>query len=189
MQGVCSAASGRSWTGSIHRVQKHMNAAVIPFNSPFARRFLAPVVSGGLSAGAIDLTYAFTYHGLHGIAPSRILQSIASGLLGMRAFDGGVSAALIGLIAHFLILLVAAALYCAASRHLKLLVRRALPCGMAFGAVIYTVMTFVVVPLSAAPHFRSSSVQVALDIAVHLLLLGPAIAFSAKYFDKPASAG
>jgi hypothetical protein len=148
--------------------------------------FAAPILTGGVLAGALDLTYAFTYHGLHGIPPTRILQSIASGLLGMAAFDQAFPAALIGFAAHFLILIVAAAMYYAASRRLPVLTRYAYLSGMAFGVAIYCTMNFIVLPLSAAPHFKGTLPQTASDFAVHALLLGPAIALSVRFFDRRA---
>ena len=136
------------------------------------------IIIGGGTAGCLDLAYAFVYHGLHGIAPLRILQSIASGLMGVRAFDSGVASAAFGLIAHFAILLFASALYQVTSRRVRVLVLRPLLSGIAFGACIYMVMHAIVLPLSAAPHFKTTPPQIALDIAAHLLLIGPCIAFA-----------
>lgn len=164
-----------------------MNTVASSLDSASSRRAAAPILTGGILAGAIDLTYAFTYHGLHGIAPTRILQSIASGLLGMAAFDQAFPAALIGFVAHFVILIVAATIYYAASRRLNVLTQHAYLSGMAFGVAIYCTMNFIVLPLSAAPHFKSSFPQIASDFAVHVLLLGPAIALAVRYFDRRAS--
>ena len=164
-----------------------MNTVARPLDPASSSRFAAPILTGGLLAGALDLTYAFTYHGLHGIPPTRILQSIASGLLGMSAFDNAFPAALIGFAAHFLILVIAAAMYYAASRRLTVLTQHAYLSGMAFGVAIYCTMNFIVLPLSAAPHFKSSLPQTASDFAVHVLLLGPAIALSVRYFDRRAA--
>lgn len=164
-----------------------MNTMASSLDSASSRRAAVPILTGGILAGAIDLTFAFTYHGLHGIAPIRILQSIASGLLGMAAFDQAFPAALVGFVAHFVILIVAAAMYYAASRRLRVLTQHAYLFGMAFGAAIYCTMNFIVLPLSAAPHFKSSFPQIASDFAVHVLLLGPAIALTVRYFDRRAS--
>lgn len=157
-----------------------------PAASP-ARGFLAPVLTGGILAGAIDLTFACTYNGLKsGVSPVRILQTIASGLLGMDAFQSVFPAAVIGFVAHFTILIVAAAMYYAASRRLPLLREQAVPCGIAFGIAIYATMHLVVLPLSAAPAFKPSWLGRTLDFSVHMLLLGPAIALSVRHFDRRA---
>jgi len=58
-----------------------MNAMTGNFASS-PRGWLAPVVTGGVLSGAIDLTYACTYHGIvSNVPPMRIFQSIGSGLL------------------------------------------------------------------------------------------------------------
>jgi hypothetical protein len=154
--------------------------------SPAPRsHWLAPVLTGGCIAGAIDLTYACSYHGLvSGIPPTRILQSIASGLFGMESFKMGYTSAAIGFAAHFLILIVAAGMFYAASRRLEFLRRHAWLSGLAFGVAIFCTMNYVVLPLSAAPHFKSHLPQRPSDFAVHVLLLGPAIALAVRYFDR-----
>jgi len=162
-----------------------MNTIAARIAAPPARRFIAPIVTGGLIAGAIDLTYAFTYHGITShIAPARILQSIASGLLGMAAFDGGMTAAAVGFVSHFMILIGAAAIYYAASRRFAFLRDRAYLSGMIFGIGIYATMHLIVLPLSAAPQFKSSWPGTITDFAVHVLLLGPAVALTIRRFDR-----
>lgn len=147
------------------------------------------IVYGGVLSGAIDLGYAFLFFGaIAGVTPVRILQSIASGLLGTDAFAGGWPAAALGFVAHFTILIVAAAMYYAASLRIGVLVRRWIVCGFAFGAAIYATMNFIVVPLSAAPHFRSSAIQVAANLTVHVLLLGPAISFCIRRYSVRSAA-
>lgn len=154
-------------------------------NTPASPRWIAPVFGGGILAGAIDLTYACTYHGLvSGVPPMRILQSIASGLLGTESFQMGYASAAAGFVAHFSILIIAAGIFYAASRRLDFMRRYAYPSGMAFGVAIYCTMNYIVLPLSAAPHFKSTTIGALSDFAVHVLLLGPAIALVVRYFDR-----
>ena len=47
------------------------------------------ILLGGAIAGALDLLFATTFAGFNGVAPTRVLQTIASGLLGNAAFAGG----------------------------------------------------------------------------------------------------
>ena len=162
-----------------------MNATTAPSPSP---RWLAPVFAGGILSGAIDLAYACTYHGLvNNIPPVRIFQSIGSGIFGKASFEMGWQSAAVGFFAHFFILIVAAGIFYAARRRLVLLREHAYLCGMAFGVGIYLTMNYIVLPLSAAPHFRSTLIGTASDFAVHVLLLGPAISLAAKRFDRNAA--
>ena len=134
------------------------------------------IIWGGLLAGAFDLAYAITFYGLQGTKPIRIPQSIASGLLGMPAFKGGWETALLGVALHFTIALVAAAIYYLVSCKASALIRKPLVFGMLYGIAIYFFMRLVVLPLSAAPHFKSTPLSVATDFAVHMFLIGPSIA-------------
>lgn len=115
-------------------------------------RWLGTVLLAGCTAATIDLLFAFAFFGLRlGITPVRVMQSVASGLFGRASFDGGLATAAAGFVAHYAILIVAAWLYYAASLRLPRLNRHAIASGLAFGLAIYLTMTFVVVPLSAAP--------------------------------------
>jgi uncharacterized membrane protein YagU involved in acid resistance len=108
----------------------------------------------GFAAATIDIVFAFAFFGWQlGVTPQRVLQSVASGLLGTDAFTGGAAAAAVGFVAHYAILIVAAAIYVLATRRLPALNRHAVASGVAFGIAIYVAMTFVIVPLSAA-HMR-----------------------------------
>lgn len=95
-----------------------------------ARRGVAQaIVWGGLTVGVLDIVEPIVFYGLRGVAPIRILQSIASGLLGPSAYQGGVPTAALGLVLHFFIAFVAAAVYFGASLRLPALVRRPLVWG------------------------------------------------------------
>lgn len=129
---------------------------------------------GGLAAGVGDTLLAI---GMHHVSPVRIYQSVASGLLGREAaFGGGLASAGLGMLLHFLIATTAAAVYVAASSRLKLLVERAVPCGLAFGVAVYFFMKQVVVPLSAARPIAFTWTA----MVGHALLVGLPIALLAR---------
>jgi hypothetical protein len=110
------------------------------------------IVLGGLIAGVLDLIDAFVFFGLRsGARPMGILHSIAAGWLGRDAARaGGAVTAALGLFSHFLIAFIVATIYVVASRALPVLRKRWLICGIVYGVAVYFVMTWVVVPLSAA---------------------------------------
>lgn len=110
------------------------------------------VLVAGVCAATIDIVFAFVFFGIRlGATPLRVLQTVASGLYGRASFDGGLGTAAVGLLAHYLILTVAAGVYLLASWRLPALNRRAVGAGLLFGLAIWIAMTFVIVPLSAAP--------------------------------------
>lgn len=126
------------------------------------RRVLAVILIGGLIAGALDLIYAFIAFGplSYGVSPERILHSIAAGWIGREAARaGGLETALLGLGSHFLFATAMAAAFVLAAAKFSLLRRRAVWAGLAYGVLLYLVMNYIVVPLSAAggEGFASSS--------------------------------
>jgi hypothetical protein len=117
---------------------------------------LFAILAGGILAGALDITYAIVYSGMSGVPAQRILQSVASGLLGKAAFNGGARTAALGLLLHFLLMMLIASIYYAASTRLPLLTRRAVTMGLLYGVCMHLTMKLVVLPLSAFPfhvHF------------------------------------
>ena len=66
------------------------------------------VLAGGLVAGALDLTFAFLFYWPQGATPLRILQGIASGVLGRDSFEMGLASAALGAFFHFFISVCAA---------------------------------------------------------------------------------
>ena len=145
--------------------------------------FLAIAVAG-LVAGILDITSAFIIYGAKGATPVRILQSVASGLLGPQSFKGGFATAGLGLALHFVIALGAAAVFYAASRKLGILIQHPVASGLAYGLAIYAFMNLVVLPLSAATP-RYSVYSVVSQLIVHPLLIGLPIALIVCRFSRP----
>lgn len=120
---------------------------------PAARKSLTvsrALLFGGLTVGTLDILDAFVFNAFRGIKPIRILQFIASGVLGREAAFGGAAAtAALGLLLHFFIAFVVVALYVLASRKLPILARRPFVFGPLYGVLVHLVMHYGIVPLSA----------------------------------------
>lgn len=140
---------------------------------------------GGLIAGTLDILAAFVNSGLRGASPTRVLQAIASGLLGAGSFKGGFATAALGLVLHFFIATTATAIYYAASRRLKALVDQPIVCGLAYGIPVYMMMNLIVLPLSAVP-FKPPHTLDAVAIAALILMfcVGLPIALVVRRFSK-----
>ena len=139
-----------------------------------------PVIVGGTAAGILDILAAFAFRGAAGVSPVRVLQGIASGLLGPSAFQGGGASALLGLVLHFVIAFGAAAVYYGASKVLPVLVRRAVLCGLAYGVLVHLFMNQVVLPLSRVNFRTPPWTFVATMIVIHMLFVGLPIALSVR---------
>jgi hypothetical protein len=140
------------------------------------------MLAGGLSAGVLDLTAALVLYGARGARPIRVVQAIASGLLGPRAFQGGWKTAALGVLLHFFIATTAAAVFVLASRRAPALARRPVVSGALYGVVVYAVMNFVVVPLSAVARGPFNPRLAAILVAIHVVCVGLPIALAARRY-------
>jgi hypothetical protein len=126
--------------------------------------------------GVLDITAALVVYGFFGLRPVRLLQGIAAGLLGPRAFEGGLATALFGLLCHFFIAYSAAAVFAVASRRLQLLSQHAVISGVLFGVAVYFFMNRIVVPLSAARKYPFSWQMMVIGVVIHIFCVGLPIA-------------
>jgi uncharacterized membrane protein YagU involved in acid resistance len=122
------------------------------------------ILIGGLIAGALDILYAFAVYGP--LAPSlglpssstpiEILQSVYGGWIGRDASQaGGTMTAILGACTHFGIAIVMAAAY--AAFFARPGASNPILWGFIYGLILFVVMNYVVVPLSAAAdgHFTN----------------------------------
>src|SRR5580700_3567006 len=79
-------------------------------------RATSAIFWGGLVSGVLDLLYATTSVVLQGKPAIVLPQAIATGLLGVKSFEGGLPTAILGIALEFLITFVATAVYYVASR-------------------------------------------------------------------------
>ncbi|MEJ7811923.1 MAG: hypothetical protein WKG32_16040 [Gemmatimonadaceae bacterium] len=147
------------------------------------------LASGTLAVGVLDILDAFIFFGLRGAAPVRILQSIAAGLLGPASFRGGASTAALGLLLHFFIAGAIVVTYYLASRRLPDLARRPLLYGPLYGLTVYAVMTFVVLPLSAAGAGARPLPVLINGLLIHALGVGVPSALAARAAARSPSSG
>lgn len=147
-------------------------------------RAFQTIIYGGLIVGVLDALDAMGFSGLHGVSPSRVWQFVASGLLGRAAFNGGMKTVALGLLIHFLVAFILAAIYYGASLYLPVLVRRAVLCGLLYGAAVYFVMRYIVTPLSAAPPLSFSVASLLNGLVGHALLVGLPVALVARHSQK-----
>lgn len=138
---------------------------------------LLAISAGGLIAGILDLLQACILFGWD------IPLVIAGGLLGRKAFHGGVAIYVLGILLHFFIAFCAAAIYYAASRRLFFLKEHALICGLFFGIAVELVMRLIVLPLSAL-HSRGPYKlnDLILGLLMHMIVIGLPVAFSVRRF-------
>lgn len=117
-----------------------------------ANRVVGAIAGGGLTAGLCDFVFASVFYPLRAHIPvERVWQSVASGVLGKEAFDGGYSAAALGVGLHFFIAVLMAAAFVLVALRLKFLPRYWLVFGPLYGLFLFYAMQGVVLPLSNVP--------------------------------------
>jgi hypothetical protein len=144
-----------------------------------------PIFWGGLIAGTLDICAAFLYAWLRaGVGPIRVLHSVASGLLGAAAFQGGAKTAVLGLALHFLIATVATAIFYLASRRLLFLIERPVLFGLLYGVAVYLFMNFIVLPLSNVT-LRPSPVSVrVINLLIIMFCVGLPVALIVRRYSR-----
>ena len=134
------------------------------------------ILYGGMFAGTMDV---FAASLINMVSPLIILRAIASGLLGRTAFQGGMPVSLLGLGLQWAMSLLIAAIFVIATRRLVWMRERWAAAGLAYGVMVFAVMGYVVVPLSAAakPHFTALSLA---GNVLAMLLFGLVVSFFAR---------
>ncbi|MCC6165485.1 MAG: hypothetical protein IT182_19230 [Acidobacteria bacterium] len=137
---------------------------------------LAAIGLGGLLAGLGDFLFALAYYG----TGLRVFQNVTAGLVGREAaYAGGVPAYVIGVVLHFLIATIWAAIYVFTTRMAPSLNRRPIPSGLLYGAIVFYGMNCIVLPLSALRAAAWPPPWAPVPLAMHMLVVGLPIAIVA----------
>jgi hypothetical protein len=141
------------------------------------------VIAGAtLLVGTLDISDAFIFYGLRGVPPIRLLQNIASGVLGRDAFAMGRRSAILGLFFHFFIAFSATTVFLLSARKLPL-AHHPFLYGTFFGIALYCVMNYIVLPLSRI-GLRPMPPLIPLinGVAALVLCIGIPLAFIARRY-------
>jgi len=142
---------------------------------------LRVALAAGLAAAVIEMAFVLPIQQYLGNSPVVVFQSIAAGALGAAAFSGGLGTAALGVAVHLLISLVAALLFVFAALRFPVLRQRAWLSAMLYGVLVYLVMTFVVVPLSAIGFRLPKSLPLwSLSFSIHLFAFALPITLVAR---------
>jgi uncharacterized membrane protein YagU involved in acid resistance len=148
------------------------------------------IVCGTLLVGILDgLDAIVFFHFWAGVAPGRIFQGIAAGLLGRTAaVQGGTATVVLGVVLHFVVAFGIVTVFVAASRRLRVLAARPVVFGIVYGLAACAVMNFVVMPLSAiGPRTAPLPVPVLVNgLLIHVVGVGLPTAFIARAASRRA---
>ena len=151
-------------------------------DSPTWTSLNAAVLAGTIAAVVEMIPVLGIQNGVLGVSPTRVFQAIASGLLGIAAYQGGAATMITGIVVHWLISIGAALVFAWASTRWRDLIDHPALAGVGFGVLAFAVMTSLVVPLSAAafPPNRDSAL-ILVSLAVHMLFFGLPIGLATRW--------
>jgi hypothetical protein len=135
------------------------------------RRDIRAIAITGLIVGAMDITSAFIIAISRGSTVTRLLQFVASGVLGPSAFEGGLATAALGLLLHFVIAFTVVEVFYFARRSFAVVRNNPVVSGVIYGLLVWIVMNLVVLPLSAARP-RHSLTGDLIQIGIHMFIIG-----------------
>ncbi len=139
------------------------------------------ILIGGALAGLLDITFAISFAMYNGLTAERLLQVVASGLVGKSAFSGGLGSAALGLACHFLLSFVWMTLFFLAARQLPALAARPLVAAVGYGILVFLAMRLVVLPLSAFPNAVTfKPLATTLDLLSHMFLFALPIVWATR---------
>lgn len=138
------------------------------------------IIRTGVIVAALDFLYVLVRWVWleHALTVQQLAQSIATGVLGRAAYDGGVPAAALGLVLHLVIACGWTLVFFLLTRQVPALrtlvstTRGRVLAGLAWGPVIWLLMDFVVLPLSLARPTPTSSPTFYINLAQHALMIG-----------------
>jgi uncharacterized membrane protein YagU involved in acid resistance len=147
-----------------------------------SRLYLSALLAA-VAAGIPDVLVAAA---LSRASAGRVLQLIASGVLGADSYSKGSRSMMLGLALQIAISFLIALIYNIAVAYMADIRRSPLMFGALYGVVIFVVMNFVVVPLSRAypkPHWDLKSIVAMLIV---MILFAEIISFIATAFAEQA---
>jgi hypothetical protein len=114
---------------------------------------LRSILVAGLAIGVIgSVEFGAFYYVTEKIGPVTLYQFIASGLMGPAAFAGGYATALLGVLIHFAISFVVAAVFLLAAVRIRLLRRTLFLSALVYGSAVNLFMSMAVLPFTAVPR-------------------------------------
>ena len=128
-----------------------------------------------LVAGALDILFAIVLTLSYGRDPASMLRYVASGPF-PPATEMGAAGSVLGLLTHFALMAIMAALFVLAARQWPSLLEKPIQSGVLYGLVTYVAMNWIVVPLRFETPLPPPPISIATQLFAHIILVGLPIA-------------
>ncbi len=148
---------------------------------------LKPTAIATAISGSLDILLAMILTLWFGRQIPDMLRSVASGPF-PAATDMGNAGAALGLLVHFTLMAIMAAVFMSLVRQLPALLDKPYRTGIAYGLVTYFAMNWLVVPLRFGTPLPPKPLSIATQLFAHVVLVGIPFALIAVRYLRPRSA-
>ncbi len=139
------------------------------------------ILSAGLLVGILDALAAVIQHfAKGGKHPEKIFQFIASAVFGPTALKGGTGMLMAGIGFHLLIAMIWTLIFFWVYTNIKAIRTNWILTGIGYGALVWAMMTRVIVPLSKAPVIPFQWKQALIGMIIIIAAIGLPLAFIAN---------
>ena len=132
---------------------------------------LRPIAIATAVSGSLDILWAMILTLWFGRHVPDMLRFVASGPF-PQATEWGAPGAFLGLLVHFTLMGIMAAIFVLAAQRFPDIVRSPLKWGILYGLVTYVAMNWVVVPVRFHAPLPPKAVSIATQLFAHIVLVG-----------------
>ncbi len=145
---------------------------------------LKPIAVATAVSGTLDIVFAMILTVFFGREIGNMLRYVGSGPF-PQATDMGASGAILGLLVHFALMAIMAAVYVLAAGRIPALIEKPIQWGVLYGLATYVVMNWFVVPMRFDTPLPPSPLSMATQLFAHIVLVGIPIALIASRYLRP----
>ena len=145
---------------------------------------LKPIALGTAVAGTLDILFAMILTIAFGSEIGNMLRRVGSGPF-PQAVDMGAAGSILGLLVHFSLMAIMAAVFVMLVRARPQLLDTPYRTGVAYGLVTYFVMNWLVVPLRFDMPLPPKPLSIVTQMFAHIVLVGIPMALIAVRYPKP----
>ena len=146
-----------------------------------------PIAIATAIAGTFDILFAMILTVAFGRQVDGMLRYVASGPF-PAATDMGMAGAILGLVVHFALMAIMAAVLMLYLRRNPDYIEHPVWMGVVYGLVTYAVMNWVVVPLRFDTPLPPGPLSIATQLFAHIVLVGIPMALVARRYLHPQPA-
>ena len=148
---------------------------------------LKPIAIATVISGTLDILFAMILTVFFGREIGNMLRYVGSGPF-PAATDMGTGGAILGLVVHFALMAIMAAVLILFVRQRPQLLDKPIMVGVVYGLITYAVMNLIVVPLRFDAPLPPSALSIATQLFAHIVLVGIPMALIAARYLKPRTA-